>query len=98
MAKKCESGALLVLRERKRQIAEGHTPENDLKHHRGELAYAAASYLVRGPFHDRTPPGYWPWPDPKWKPNKKDRIAELAKAGALILAEIDRLRHVQEDL
>ena len=33
----------------------------------------------------------WPWEANWWKPTPEDRIKELAKAGALIAAEIDRL-------
>ena len=31
----------------------------------------------------------WPWDDKYWKPTPDDRIKELAKAGALIAAQID---------
>jgi hypothetical protein len=34
----------------------------------------------------------WPWDESWWKPG--DRIRELAKAGALIAAEIDRLNRI----
>jgi hypothetical protein len=33
----------------------------------------------------------WPWQPQDWKPGP-DRIRELVKAGALVAAEIDRLR------
>lgn len=36
-------------------------------------------------------PMLWPWDGLAWKPSPDDRIRELAKAGALIAAEIDRL-------
>jgi hypothetical protein len=36
-------------------------------------------------------PRLWPWERRWWKPTPDDRIRELAKAGALIAAEIDRL-------
>jgi len=32
---------------------------------------------------------YWPWNLKYWKPTPDDRIKELAKAGALIAAQID---------
>jgi hypothetical protein len=32
---------------------------------------------------------YWPWEDKWWKP--KDRRRDLVRAGALIVAEIERL-------
>lgn len=37
----------------------------------------------------------WPWDAEWWKPTPDDRIRELVKAGALIAAEIDRLRRAQ---
>ena len=89
-----ENGVLAITRERKRQIAEGFDADHDDGHIRGEMVFAAASYLVRNAFHDKTPPGYWPWDDSQWKP-EKDRIAELKKAGALIAAEIDRINRVR---
>ena len=36
-------------------------------------------------------PKLWPWDPEWWRPTPKDRVRELAKAGALIAAEIDRL-------
>ena len=37
---------------------------------------------------------HWPWNVVWWKPTPDDRIRELAKAGALIAAEIDRLIYI----
>lgn len=37
-------------------------------------------------------PSRWPWDAHFWKPCPDDRVRELVKAGALIAAEIDRLR------
>lgn len=37
----------------------------------------------------------WPFSQEWWKPTPDDRIRELAKAGALIAAEIDRLQRMQ---
>lgn len=83
-----------VLAERQRQIeVEGWTPEHDHTWDQGELAMAAASYAVsdkvgcigRDPFLL----AFWPWRKKWWKP--KDRRRDLVRAGALILAEIERL-------
>lgn len=44
-------------------------------------------------------PGNWPWPTRRTvgaSAAKQARIRELAKAGALIAAEIDRLRYTEE--
>lgn len=39
-------------------------------------------------------PRTWPWGEASWKPSPDDRVRELVKAGALIAAEIDRIRRV----
>jgi len=36
----------------------------------------------------------WPWDEEWWKPDN-DAVRNLAKAGALIAAEIDRLQRLQ---
>lgn len=78
-----------VAAERFRQIhAEGWTPEHDDQHKNGELARAAACYTISydlGTERDLL----WPWSEDWWKPSDPRR--NLVKAGALILAEIDRL-------
>jgi hypothetical protein len=79
------AGIGLIAQERTRQISkEGWTPGHDDEHDEGQLAKAAACYAL-GRNH------YWPWDMQWWKPTPNDRIRELAKAGALIAAEIDRL-------
>jgi hypothetical protein len=40
-------------------------------------------------------PRLWPFGD-GWKPSPDNRIRELAKAGALIAAEIDRLERIED--
>jgi Lar family restriction alleviation protein len=80
-----------VLAERRRQIeVEGWTPQHDDEHGAGELADAAACYAAGEMLHLVATDGYlWPWSEDWWKPT--DRRRELIKAGALILAEIERL-------
>lgn len=84
-----------VLAERQRQIsAEGWTPEHDDAHHaKGDLAMAASCYASQAFRPERAKrevcPGYWPWEFDWWKPG--DTRRDLIKAGALILAEIERL-------
>lgn len=100
-------GVALIAAERARQVAvEGWTPEHDAHHVEGELARAAACYATppdrrqigtrlvdgfgdRGDRYGQFPLG-WPWHPDWWKPG--DRMAELVKAGALIAAEIDRIK------
>lgn len=82
-----------VLAERQRQIsAEGWTPEHDDKYTHGDMASAAACYASQGRYHYPVPgkPGpIWPWAAEWWKPSGYRR--NLVKAGALIIAEIERL-------
>jgi hypothetical protein len=80
-----------VLAERRRQIeSENWAPEHDDKYHKGELLAAALCYMRAA---DITKPGIvpgsWPWPRAWWKPGMERR--NLEKAGALILAEIERI-------
>lgn len=78
-----------VLAERQRQIsAEGWTPEHDDQYQGDELALAAICYAkVTGP--GGSSPTEWPWPEDWWKPS--DNRRNLVKAGALLIAEIERL-------
>lgn len=90
---KRQSGAELIAAERDRQVsAEGWTPEHDDQHTRGELAKAAGVYAM--PFNGSWKLANWPWPDglKPAPPTTEARIRELEKAGALIAAEIDRLK------
>ena len=83
-----------VLAERRRQVEqEGWTPEHDDQHAKGEMAFAAASYAMSSARHPLVMkygvPGNWPWAAEWWKPTT--RRHDLVKAGALILAEIERI-------
>lgn len=78
-----------VLAERTRQIShEGWTPSHDDEHADGSLAVAAVCYASAGTSIDFGI-RYWPWDDASYKPGGARR--NLVKAGALILAEIERL-------
>lgn len=83
-----------VLAERKQQVeAEGWTAEHDDGHRHGEMAGAAACYaLAHVPhwFAATAIESLWPWDNKWWKPTSDARRG-LVKAGALILAEIERL-------
>ncbi|NML24294.1 hypothetical protein [Zoogloea dura] len=87
-----------VLAERRRQVeAEGWTPEHDDEHVNDEIAALACFYAM--------PPGAREWSGPDgygdtlgeairpdgWQATTGDRRRELVKAGALILAEIERI-------
>lgn len=89
-----KTGVDLITDERQRQItAEGWTPEHDAVHTDGSIAMAAACYAL--PDNERRKYQLsWPqsWGNNWWKPTPNDRVKELVKAGALIAAEIDRIR------
>lgn len=83
-----------LLAERQRHIsAEGWTPERDDRYRGCELAKAAAAYAHAatglGWQVKENPPPVWPWPTSWWKPTTSRR--DLEKAGALILAEMERI-------
>jgi len=84
-----------VIAERQRQIsAEGWTPEHDDAHDQWEMLSAAACYAINvieggDPEGEGRAPFGWPWPIEWWKPTSPRR--DLVKAGALIIAEIERL-------
>ena len=83
-----------IAAERRRQVdVEGWTPEHD-DTHGTDMGYAAASYALFAAGHYPTErahwtPGFWPWDPSWWKPATPRR--DLIKAGALIVAEIERL-------
>lgn len=86
------AAAVDVLAERQRQVtAEGWAPAHDDEYEHGELADAAGCYALSSELFDCAgePPRPWPWPDEWWKPTSRRR--DLVKAGALILAEIERI-------
>lgn len=100
------SGAELILAERERQIAvEGWTSTHDDTHDNYELAAAACCYAQMGhggPYsHPNAgdPPTGWPlgFDDEWWKPST-DIIKNLVKAGALIAAEIDRIKRTRGEI
>jgi hypothetical protein len=97
-----------IAAERRRQIeAEGWTHENDDQQAAGELADAAACYAAtkrafwaeqragRGHAPFTVYRDLWPWGDEWWKPTNRRR--DLIKAGALIVAEIERLDRAAEE-
>jgi hypothetical protein len=87
------TGAGLIVLERQRQIeAEGWTADHDAQHIGEELAFAAICYALPQDYKTDGVHSFWPWDQELWKPSPDDRIRELTKAGALIAAEIDRLR------
>lgn len=82
--------------ERIRQVVEERwNAESDDQHHTGAMAMAAACYALASvaSVSDETEPGLlqrlWPWARRWWKP--RSARENLVRAGALIVAEIERL-------
>ena len=103
--KKNKTGAELICEERKRQIeVEGWSAEHDDREHSpGSLAQAGAAYALHAAakLDNRGSDALcecaesnWPFDAVWWKPTPEDPIRQLAKAGALIAAEIDRLQRM----
>ena len=95
----------LIAAERERQAAkEGWTKDHDDRHKSGELGDAAACYAMSERHRGRVIWDtsirilLWPWSASWWKPTPDDRIRELIKAGALIVAEIERLQRLQQKI
>lgn len=97
------SGIDIIRVERERQIkVENWTADHDDTHTSGCMAVAAASYALHSATMADNNAGWraryeemgceiWPFDkDPWWKPSN-DPVRDLAKAGALIAAEIDRI-------
>lgn len=82
-----------IAAERQRQIVdERFTAEHDDEHPGGEMAMAAGCYAITAGLPKesvRIRNRYWPWFLDWWKPSTPRR--DLVKAGALIVAEIERL-------
>ena len=108
METETETGINIIAAERKRQIeVKGYTPEHDDEHDLGELALAAALYALPydakigdEPFlkqddfialHIALETGCNFFVDPE-----PDKLKRLAKAGALIAAEIDRVKRAEK--
>jgi hypothetical protein len=93
------NGVERIAAEQKRQIeVKGFTAEHDDKWNCGEMATAAAYYVITEDQRHkvgRLANIMWSLLDDWWKPTPDNRIRELEKAGALIAAEIDRLLRLQ---
>lgn len=102
-----KTGIELIAAERERQItAEGWTAAHDDAHEDGDMVSAAIGYLIfswwkivgkacgwtRPTVDNIIGDQWWPWDSTWWKPSEDDQIRNLVKAGALIAAEIDRLK------
>ena len=99
---KVKTGINVIIEERLRQLkAKGYDSKHDDKHDIGQLALAAALY-IDPTLAKHIIESMWPEGKDFYHPEPivsiDARIKQLAKAGALITAEIDRLYRVQERL
>ncbi|MCM7137132.1 hypothetical protein [Enterobacter cloacae] len=84
------NAAQSVIAERQRQqSAEGWTPEHDDQYGESQLLWASSCYVLNTIHSFNRIPLDWPWEPEWWKPTNPRR--DLVKAGALILAEIERI-------
>jgi hypothetical protein len=89
----------LIEAERKRQIeVEGWSAEHDDRHDDGEMLSAATLYYQHATggsisYSIAGCPIGWPWDEKWWKP--KDSKRDLIRAGALCLAEQERLDRIE---
>jgi hypothetical protein len=75
-------GVAEIIRERRRQVQDGWTPEHDDQHVRGELMSMARSRILRGAQAVYNGGGY------------PEQESALRASGALLAAEIDRLNRL----
>ncbi len=92
-----KTGIELIAEERQRQLdEEGYTFEHDIyEHYAEDLSVVASLYALpekQRQYRENGVPKNFPWEIESWKPTPNDRIRELQKAGALIAAEIDRIK------
>lgn len=89
------NGAQLIADERLAQVQrDGWTPAHDDMHRDHELLCAAQCYIIEVMDPGEAPhTGFWPenW---MWNPSE-DPIRNLVRAGALIAAEIDRIKRAE---
>jgi hypothetical protein len=96
------TGKQLILEERQRQKdVEGYDSKHDDRHDMQQLQRAAECYFANATMHGLgyrsfRPPNDWPWEKQRWKPTEP--IRDLTKAGALWLAEIDRMKRLDARL
>lgn len=88
----------LLVRERRRQIhSEGFKPERDDAYTADELARAAAVYAMPDEVYQVVYVAtgqLWPWSSYWLK--RRDRRSDLIKAGALIIAELERIMRAEQ--
>ena len=82
---------VLAERERQKSVEKWNDDDDDVQRSE-ELAMAASVYASPPQYRNCSSSGrplFWPWSIVWWKPSTRRR--DLVKAGALILAEIERI-------
>lgn len=97
------AGVDIIAKERQRQIEyQGKRPEDLCDLSQRHFVKAAMSYcFVENHFRNQSesntmPPLLWPFDREFWNPDRNNDIRNLAKAGAYIAAEIDRLLEIEQ--
>lgn len=94
MLTRIQAKRLIDLERVRQRVTEGYTLRHDDEHKDSELLHAALIYLHHGTdfaakIDETGRPEGWPWDAADFKP--KDRKSNLVRAGALMLAERERL-------
>jgi|SRR5690606_29838756 len=92
----------LITEERKKQISKGYTAEHDDTHIAEEIADCAALYalsddaidFINEQWGDDMQLHFWRFDLPSYKPTPNNRIKQLTKAAAMLVAEIERLQRL----
>lgn len=89
-----------IAEERAKHPSKGYDAKHDAEHMDGELIHAAKAYAVCAEYQERGHPSArrlgsfaWPWDEASFRPSD-DPKRNLAKAGALLAAEIERLDNI----
>lgn len=80
-----------ILKERGKQAKKGYTASSDDRHTENELPQAAIAYALNAalPAASVQVPYFWPWDVAAFRP--EGRRADMIKAAALLVAEIQRM-------
>jgi hypothetical protein len=80
-----------IRNERIKQIEKGYTPEHDDRHSDGALVKAACCYAMGYKPYTQLQPDetLWPFAQADWRP--EGARANLIKAAAMLVAEIERI-------
>lgn len=84
---------LIAEKHRTNREHKGYTPEHDDEHISGELADAAIAFIMQDLQGIKNAKDWWPFEEDQWNPSD-DPIRNLVKAGALIVAEIERRQRI----